>query len=621
MNERPGRKALFVGVSSKDGDRGDQQADSLEEDLAVMISWVETALAGNAPDAAEDAVRNPALHPLASRMIRLIARAAEDSSARREQGLLFMEHPLPMALRDNNLSPVSVNQAYKSLFSDAVISAGSPNGLQAGESAESVFVTGKPQMSEIVMELPDGTKKHFQQYATPCRYSGKNVALALFSYLDITSLHSPHTQQGDPVDTGTNILSSGQYKNNPLPMLVLDSEFQILEANQAFVDETGLSREDLDGKHIDDLPFIPEEENRHDPTIQSGSTSPRRMYLDHPGFQRGYDLTAFSIGEKESPAEYIVMLYDVSRYLDAISNLRRELEGVSPSQSVSERNSGQERKNEYNPENPVTTAVGMPSHGMGEQSRPPDSREGARVPASASLSRGENRLEREPVPQPAIPEGSPDEVNRTEELSGKLADVPALRHDSDLSPGRETLDPVDITDKGPDREISGGDGKSYGIVEFELSGNHYALDITITREIVEMMPITSLPHAPPYLKGVMNLRGEIFNIIDVQKILGLGEWKSDSRKIIVLTSAATGGENIGIIVDDVQSVRQIHENAVEHINDSRDIQKSGVMKGIIKVAADDESGKKGEKHLVIWLDVQALVLDLIRQNLQKKSIV
>jgi len=51
------------------------------------------------------------------------------------------------------------------------------------------------------------------------------------------------------------------------------------------------------------------------------------------------------------------------------------------------------------------------------------------------------------------------------------------------------------------------------IVEFVLGGERYALDIQLAREIVEMIPITPIPRAPSYISGVINLRGEITNIL------------------------------------------------------------------------------------------------------------
>lgn len=615
MSERPGRKALFVGIAPRDGEESDPVAGRLQGDLALLISWMESARAGTVPDAAEDAIREPVLHPLVHSLLELIAQAGRDREACREQERLFMENPVPMALRDSRLSLVKTNRAYQDLFSDAtdwIASPDQPPGplvVHGEEPADSAFLTGKPHISEVIAEQPDGTKTYFEQQVIPCRFSGETAVLAVFSYRDITLLRKLQ-EAALPDQTmiaGADPVSSGLYQNNPCPMLILDSQFHIREANEAFITETRLPRELLYGKRIDDLPFSPENENPSGSIIGTGGTTPLRIYLEFPDGLKGYDLYAFPLEDRKSPGQYIVQLYNVSAYLDSIRDLNRRLERITRDESGHDSGEGERNQNESTVVEPV---AGNPDADVSLQLR---SSEQARQPAAS-------------LPGPSLPEGGAGQEQGPAPASGTTGDSPC----ENGLPGEKRNVPVSIPQPDQDtggsgqernrgRTAEGGNGRSYGIVEFGLGGSHYALDITITREIVEMMPITSLPHAPAYLKGVMNLRGEIFNIIDIQKILGIGGTGTESAgKIIVLTPDAADGENIGIIVDAVQSVRQIHDDAIEYLNDSKDMQNAGLMKGIIKVNADGNGENKGEKHLIIWLDMQALVMDLIRRNTQKK---
>jgi len=158
---------------------------------------------------------------------------------------------------------------------------------------------------------------------------------------------------------------------------------------------------------------------------------------------------------------------------------------------------------------------------------------------------------------------------------------------------------------------------TFDVVEFELCGEKYALDINLAREIVEMMPITPIPCSPDYLRGIMNLRGEITNIINITTILGLPALGENSgNKIIVLSAEATGGENIGVIVDDVQSVIQINEHDVEHLGEGLSSQSSMHIKGIIKIGSRglDKKSDSDEKDLVIWLDMLKVIEDLSLQK-------
>ncbi len=149
---------------------------------------------------------------------------------------------------------------------------------------------------------------------------------------------------------------------------------------------------------------------------------------------------------------------------------------------------------------------------------------------------------------------------------------------------------------------------SVDVVEFQLGEEHYALDIQIAREIVEMMPITPLPRAPRYLAGIINLRGEITNIIDLRDLLGLPvSERVESQKIVVLMPDVAGGSNLGIIVDDVHSVDSVRDEQIERINDGITSSISSYVKAIIKMG----SGSDGKaKTLIIWLDVQKVIGDL-----------
>ena len=150
------------------------------------------------------------------------------------------------------------------------------------------------------------------------------------------------------------------------------------------------------------------------------------------------------------------------------------------------------------------------------------------------------------------------------------------------------------------------------VVEFILGGEHYALDIHLAREIVEMLQITPIPRAPDYISGVINLRGEITNIMNLNTMLGLVNQEArDNQKIIVLVPEAVSGSNIGIIVDDVIGVLQVAESDVEHLGDGLASEVSGFVKGIIKLQRDDADKKNTQ--LIIWLDLQKVLEEVVKK--------
>ncbi|WOF16618.1 purine-binding chemotaxis protein CheW [Methanoplanus sp. FWC-SCC4] len=147
------------------------------------------------------------------------------------------------------------------------------------------------------------------------------------------------------------------------------------------------------------------------------------------------------------------------------------------------------------------------------------------------------------------------------------------------------------------------------LVQFEISGIHYALDIHIAREIVEMIPITPVPRAPPHIAGIINLRGEITNILNLNYLMGLPVKENVSgQKIIVLVPEAAGGSNVGLIVDDVQSVLQISEEDVDQMDET--MSKEAYVKGIIKLGKE----KDEKKELVIWIDIAKIISDTLGET-------
>jgi len=144
------------------------------------------------------------------------------------------------------------------------------------------------------------------------------------------------------------------------------------------------------------------------------------------------------------------------------------------------------------------------------------------------------------------------------------------------------------------------------VVVFEMNRTYYALDINLVREIVEIMDITPIPKMPPHIAGMINLRGEITTIINLNVLLEIPDNDGEeSRKIIVLTSDESGGPRQGIIVDNVRSVIRIDEEKIDHMDNA--ITKEAYIKGIIKEKS--ESGKD-ETRLIIWLDLAKILEEL-----------
>jgi purine-binding chemotaxis protein CheW len=102
---------------------------------------------------------------------------------------------------------------------------------------------------------------------------------------------------------------------------------------------------------------------------------------------------------------------------------------------------------------------------------------------------------------------------------------------------------------------------------FALGNEEYGLEILKTREIIEYMDITAVPQMPSYIKGVINLRGQVIPVIDLREKFSMATANvTEETCIIVVEIAQHGGKfNTGIVVDHVSEVLDI---AGENIEDA-----------------------------------------------------
>jgi len=148
------------------------------------------------------------------------------------------------------------------------------------------------------------------------------------------------------------------------------------------------------------------------------------------------------------------------------------------------------------------------------------------------------------------------------------------------------------------------------VVEFTLGGKRYALDIQLVREIVVMMPITPIPRAPEFISGVLNLRGEITYIINLNKLLLVDNPEMrKNQKIIVFVPGAAKGNNVGVIVDNVSSVFQVPKEDIEKMTENASSKISGFVKGIIKLKSEDH--EETSKGLLIWIDLEKVLRGMV----------
>ena len=130
------------------------------------------------------------------------------------------------------------------------------------------------------------------------------------------------------------------------------------------------------------------------------------------------------------------------------------------------------------------------------------------------------------------------------------------------------------------------------MVVFKLLNVEFAIEVTSIESIIKFQAITKIPHAPDFVVGVTNLRGNIVPVIDLKKRLDLQqiEQGEDTRIIVAILQDA----KIGMVVDSVTQVIEIEETEIEPTPTITMAVDASFLRGIVKI----------ENQLVILLNLE-----------------
>jgi len=112
-----------------------------------------------------------------------------------------------------------------------------------------------------------------------------------------------------------------------------------------------------------------------------------------------------------------------------------------------------------------------------------------------------------------------------------------------------------------DEEMINEGGTLEKYLTFRVGEEDYGISIHYVSEIVGLQKITPVPDVPPYVKGVINLRGKIIPVLDMRLRLGMPERSYDERTCIIVVNVE--GDLLGLIVDRVNEVTDIPQEQIE----------------------------------------------------------
>jgi purine-binding chemotaxis protein CheW len=130
---------------------------------------------------------------------------------------------------------------------------------------------------------------------------------------------------------------------------------------------------------------------------------------------------------------------------------------------------------------------------------------------------------------------------------------------------------------------------------FTLGDEHYGIEILKVQEIKGHSGITPIPNTPPYLKGIMNLRGTVIPVVDLRTRFSLDA--QEYTKFTVIIVVTVGQKIVGLVVDAVSDVLDIPHAQVRPAPDLGARTDTRFISGLANV---------GEK-LVVLLDIERLL--------------
>ena len=100
---------------------------------------------------------------------------------------------------------------------------------------------------------------------------------------------------------------------------------------------------------------------------------------------------------------------------------------------------------------------------------------------------------------------------------------------------------------------------------FKLEDEVFALDVGQVREVLDLSPITKVPKAPRFMRGVINVRGSVVPVVDLRLKFGMPEIKNtlDTRIVVMELSLDNETVVVGAIADSVHEVMELEVGHIE----------------------------------------------------------
>jgi purine-binding chemotaxis protein CheW len=107
--------------------------------------------------------------------------------------------------------------------------------------------------------------------------------------------------------------------------------------------------------------------------------------------------------------------------------------------------------------------------------------------------------------------------------------------------------------------------RSLVVLTMELQGEIFAIPATQVREILDLVPVTDVPSADPFVSGLINVRGRVVPLADLQRKFGMAAHPTtiDTRIVVIEVTIDDDPTIVGIRADKVYEVTELASSALE----------------------------------------------------------
>lgn len=157
------------------------------------------------------------------------------------------------------------------------------------------------------------------------------------------------------------------------------------------------------------------------------------------------------------------------------------------------------------------------------------------------------------------------------------------------------------------------------MIVFELDQEEYAVPILDVTEVIRKSEITPVPQGPGFISGIINLRGKVVPVLDLEKRFSLIHESDTTPTHIIIAETEKENAYVGVLVDQVSQVLKIPEDMIKPVPTAVT---SKIAKDFLKgvIVLEEENKKEGTERILLILDLRrVLSMEDIEKIIEKEN--